>query len=256
MDKAQHSLPNCPTASNIISSLRSGASSASAEVESARARISANEQQIHAWHYLDWNLAASQANVIDCSGAPGALVGVPVGIKDTDQPSENGTEADGERRPEADATVVARLRRAGAVILGKTVTTECACGASRETRNPHDLQRTPGGSSSGSAAAVAAGMIPLAIGTQTAGSVIRPATFCGVWGMKPSLGVVPCTGVLQLSETLDHLGTFANSPLDLALTIDAVSGDDGIDPVSTGQPRTRLRAALQAPSARPRLAFF
>ena len=260
MNEAKPYLPNCPAALDIVASLRSGTSSASAEVESAKARIETNEQQIRAWHHLDWQHAANQARAIDSADAPGSLAGVPVGIKDiidtADQPSENVTEADRGRMPEADATAVARLRRAGAIILGKTVTTECACGASRETRNPHDLQRTPGGSSSGSAAAVAAGMVPLAIGTQTAGSVIRPATFCGVWGMKPSLGVVPCTGVLQLSQSLDHLGAFANSPMDLALAIDAISGDDGIDPVSAGQSPTRLRAALRAPLARPRLAFL
>ncbi|MDP7345340.1 MAG: amidase, partial [Alphaproteobacteria bacterium] len=153
-----------------------------------------------------------------------AIDGMPIGIKDLletrDMPTEMGCEAYRGNFPKRDNAAVWALRHAGAVILGKTVTTECACGASRGTRNPHDLRRTPGGSSSGSAAAVAAGMVPLALGTQTAGSVIRPAAFCGVWAMMPSLGAMPCTGVLKLSETLDHLGAFANTPRDLALAID------------------------------------
>ena len=250
----------CVSAEEMAAAMRSGASSAAEQVQQAKSRIAANEQRIGAWQHLDWDLAADQADAIDRAGAPGALASVPVGIKDIidtfDQPSENGTAADRGRMPSSDATAVARLRHAGAVILGKTVTTECACGASRGTRNPHDLRRTPGGSSSGSAAAVAAGMVPLALGTQTAGSVIRPAAFCGVWAMMPSLGAMPCTGVLKLSETLDHLGAFANTPRDLALAIDAISGEDGSDPVAAGQAPTRLGQALARPLARPRLAYL
>ena len=254
-------MQTCLRATDIAAAVRSGASSAAEQVEAAQSRISVNEQQIGAWQHLDWQLADSQAQLIDQEESRhGALAGVPVGIKDiidtADQPSENGTEADRGRMPSTDATAVRRLRQAGAVILGKTVTTECACGASRGTRNPHNLEHTPGGSSSGSAAAVAAGMVPLALGTQTAGSVIRPAAFCGVWGMMPSLGTIPCTGTLKLSETLDHLGVFAGSPEDLALSIDAISGEDGVDPVAAGQRPTRLSATLAAPLARPRLAFL
>ena len=252
------------SATETAVAVRSGTSSAKQQVQDAKTRILVNEQKIGAWRYLDWDLATGQAHEIDLAGSTknmgGTLTGVPVGIKDIidthDQPSENGTEADRGRMPAVDATVVARLRRAGAVILGKTVTTECACGVSRNTRNPHDLLRTPGGSSSGSAAAVAANMVPLALGTQTAGSVIRPAAFCGVWGMIPSHGTIPCTGVLKLSETLDHIGIFANSPDDLALAIDAISGDDGIDPYTQGQAVTRLRTALNGRLVRPRFAFL
>ncbi|MBT3170639.1 MAG: amidase [Rhodospirillaceae bacterium] len=260
MAKNPVTLQTCLAAADIVALVRSGASSATAQVAAAKSRIDVNEQQITAWQHLDWQLADSQAKLIDQKNQHGALAGVPVGVKDiidtADQPSENGTAADRGRMPAADATAVARLRRAGAVILGKTVTTECACGASRATRNPHNLAHTPGGSSSGSAAAVAAGMVPLALGTQTAGSVIRPAAFCGVWGMMPSLGAIPCTGTLKLSETLDHLGVFANSAKGLALGIDAISGEDGIDPVAAGLPPTRLSATLAAPLARPRLAFL
>ena len=197
---------------------------------------------------------------IDDAGPQGALAGVPVAVKDiidtADQPTENGTPLDAGRRPGADATVVRRLRAAGALILGKTVTTELACGAARATRNPHALAHTPGVSSSGSAATVAAGGVPLALGTQTAGSVVRPAAFCGVWGMKPSFGTIPRTGVTRLSRTLDHVGVLAGSAQDVALGIDAISGDDGLDQASAGQAPTRLVAALALPLGQPRLAFI
>ena len=146
--------------------------------------------------------------------------------------------------------------RLGALILGKTVTTELACGAANETRNPHALAHTPGGSSSGSAATVAAGGVPLALGTQTAGSVVRPAAFCGVWGMKPSFGTIPRSGVTRLARTLDHVGVLAGSAEDVALGIDALSGDDGLDQASAGRMPTRLAAALALPLGRPRLAFI
>ena len=151
-----------------------------------------------------------------------------------------------------------RLRAAGALILGKTVTTELACGAARATRNPHAFAHTPGGSSSGSAATVAAGGAPLALGTQTAGSVVRPAAFCGVWGMKPSFGTIPRTGVTRLSRTLDHVGVLAGSAEDVALGIDAISGDDGLDQASAGQaphpPRGCACPAARAAPARVRQA--
>lgn len=260
MAKNSIAFQTCMRAVDIARAVRSGASNAAEQVQAAQSRINVNEQKIGAWQHLDWQLAGDQAQGIDREAGHKAMAGVPVGVKDIidtfDQPSENGTAADRGRIPQADATAVARLRDAGAVILGKTVTTECACGASRGTRNPHDLQRTPGGSSSGSAAAIAAGMVPVALGTQTAGSVIRPAAFCGVWAMMPSLGTIPCTGVLKLSQTLDHVGVFATSPEDIALTIDALSGEDGIDPDAEGHPPTRLVAALKPPLARPRLAFI
>ena len=126
-------------------------------------------------------------------------------------PTENGTVLHAGRRPTRDAAVVERLRAAGAVILGKTVTTELAVYHPGKTRNPHDPERTPGGSSSGSAAAVAAGMVPLAIGSQTNGSVIRPASYCGVFAFKPSHGLISRFGVLTQSPPLDHIGVFARS---------------------------------------------
>ncbi|HKY93793.1 MAG TPA: amidase, partial [Kiloniellales bacterium] len=155
-----------------------------------------------------------------------------------------------------DAALVARLRAAGAVILGKTVTTEFAYFTPGPTRNPHDLDRTPGGSSSGSAAAVAAAMLPLAVGSQTNGSMIRPAAFCGVFGMKPSFGLIPRSGVLNLSETLDTIGGYGRSLEDVALLVDALAGHDAGDPATRPDPAPRLADYLAAaPRLKPRLAF-
>jgi len=149
------------------------------------------------------------------------------------------------------------LRAAGAVILGKTVTTECAYFHPGKTRNPHNPEHTPGGSSSGSAAAVAAGMVPLALGSQTNGSVIRPGAFCGVYAFKPTHGLVPRTGILKLSRTLDHVGVFARSLEDIALVIEPLAGHDGGDPDT--RPRARvpfLELLREEPPIEPMLAFI
>ncbi len=257
---AAPALPQCPSADGIAAGVRFGRESAAVACDAALERIAATEPAVRAWCHLDPTEAAARAQAIDAAGARGLLAGVPVAVKDiidtVDQPTENGTPLDEGRRPSADATVVSRLRAAGALILGKAVTTELACGAANATRNPHALSRTPGGSSSGSAATVAAGGVPLALGTQTAGSVVRPAAFCGVWGMKPSFGTIPRTGVTRLSRTLDHVGVLAGSVQDVALGIDAISGDDGLDQASAGRAPTRLAAALALPLGRPRLAFI
>ncbi|MCZ7658688.1 MAG: amidase [Xanthobacteraceae bacterium] len=166
--------------------------------------------------------------------ALGPLHGVPVGIKDIfdtgDMPTEFGSPLWAGRTPRSDAAAVAALRGAGAVIMGKTVTTEYAYFHPGKTRNPHDPMRTPGGSSSGSAAAVAAGMVPGAIGSQTNGSVIRPAAFCGVVGFKPTHGLIPRSGSLLLSRALDHVGVFARSVEDAALMAEVMAGFDEEDP--------------------------
>ena len=152
--------------------------------------------------------------------------------------------------------MVAKLRAAGAVIIGKTVTTEFAFYHPGPTRNPHDTSRTPGGSSSGSAAAVAAGMVPLALGSQTNGSIIRPAAFCGVFGVKPSHGLVSRAGVLPLSRKLDHVGAFARSLPDLALILDVIAGYDPADPDTrpVAAPDFRALQAERSPLT-PRFAF-
>ncbi len=209
----------------LAQGIRDGAFSAEAVVRSCLDRIAQLEGSVQAWAFLDPELALKQAYAADrrqASGAPlGALHGVPVGIKDiidtADMPTENGTVLHTGRRPTKDAVVVARLRAAGAIIMGKTVTTELATYSPGKTRNPHHPEHTPGGSSSGSAAAVAAGMVPLAVGTQTNGSVIRPASFCGVVGFKPTYGLVNREGVLRQSPALDQIGVFARSPEDAAL---------------------------------------
>jgi Asp-tRNA(Asn)/Glu-tRNA(Gln) amidotransferase A subunit family amidase len=233
-------------------------------VEAHLARIAAIDGEVEAWAFLDLDHARAQAKQADAglrAGQPiGPLHGLPVGVKDIidtkDMPTENGTPLDKNRRPTRDAAVVSRLRAAGAVVLGKTVTTELAYYAPNKTRNPRDPSRTPGGSSSGSAAAVAAGMAPLAIGTQTNGSVIRPASFCGVVGYKPTWGLIPRTGVLAQSFALDTIGTFGRSVADAALLADCLIGHDEGDAATSPIAHQGLLAAAQSePPATPRFAF-
>ncbi|HHH38400.1 MAG TPA: amidase, partial [Sedimenticola sp.] len=244
--------------------IRSGETTSEELVQACLERIAALEGEIGAWEYLEPALALRQAREADRlrrSGRPtGPLHGVPVGIKDIfdtgDMPTTDGTVLHAGRTPGEDATAVARLREAGAVIMGKTVTAELAFLHPGRTRNPHDPTRTPGGSSSGSAAAVAAAMVPLAIGTQTNGSVIRPAAYCGVCGYKPTRGLISRHRVLRLSRTLDQVGVFGRTPEDLALIAEAMSGCDEQDP----DMRPRARPALvegvaEAPPVPPRLAF-
>ena len=252
------------SASDAARAIAEGAISSEQLVEACLARIRAAEPQVQAWQYLDPEHALAQARARDLDhkeGRPcGPLHGVPVGVKDiidtADMPTEDGTVLHAGRTPDADATVVAMLRAAGAVIMGKTVTTECATAAPGKTRNPHNPEHTPGGSSSGSAAAVAAGMVPLALGTQTGGSMIRPAAFCGVYGFKPTHGLIPRQGILKLSRTLDHVGVFARSLEDIALLAEQLVGYDERDPDT--RPRARIpfaQVAASEPPLPPRLAF-
>lgn len=228
------------------------------------ARIAEREDTVGAWAHLDQDFALQQARRLDAhraSGLPlGPLHGVPIGVKDIIDvrglPCERGTVLDQGRRPDADATVVALLRAAGAVILGKTVTTELAVYSPGKTRNPHDPDRTPGGSSSGSAAAVAANMVPGALGTQTNGSVIRPASFCGVYGFKPSHELISRRGALVESPIFDTIGTMARSLEDAAFLADAIAGYDPADPwMRPGGSPNFLRTAETDPPVRPTLAF-
>lgn len=233
-------------------------------VESCLARIDARENEVQAWTFLDPDYARQQALHLDewrTSGrAIGPLHGLPVGIKDIidveGMPTENGTPIDRGRKPVQDAAIVTRLRQAGAIIMGKTVTTELAVFHPGKTRNPLDPQRTPGGSSSGSAAAVASGMVPLAIGTQTNGSVIRPASFCGIVGFKPSHGAIPRSGVLAQSPFLDTIGAFARGVEDAALLADALCGYDAADTDTRPCAAPALaRIAAEAPPLLPTFAF-
>ncbi len=252
------------TALEASERLARGELSAVALTEACLQRIGEREPQIGAFSFVDEELALAQARQADAqrgSGRPlGPLHGLPVGIKDiidtADMPTENGAALDAGRRPRRDATVVARLRAAGAVILGKTVTTELAYRRPGATRNPRDPCRTPGGSSSGSAAAVASTMLPFAVGTQTGGSVIRPAAFCGVVGFKPTFGLLPRTGVLRHSRWLDTVGTFGRTVEDAALLADAMAGHDPADPDtrSAAAPEI-LRIARTQPPVTPTLGF-
>jgi Asp-tRNA(Asn)/Glu-tRNA(Gln) amidotransferase A subunit family amidase len=233
-------------------------------VEACLERIEAREPEVRAFAFLDPEHALRQAKAADewrKRGRPlGPLHGLPVGVKDivdtADMPTENGTVLHAGRRPRQDATLVSLLRAAGAVILGKTVTTELAVYGPNKTRNPHNLEHTPGGSSSGSAAAVADGMVPLAIGTQTNGSVIRPASFCGVYGFKPSHGLIPRTGVLAQSPPLDTVGVMAADLKGLALLAEPLMAFDAKDPASQPRARPQLLEVLRAgPPVPPKLAF-
>jgi Asp-tRNA(Asn)/Glu-tRNA(Gln) amidotransferase A subunit family amidase len=252
------------TASEAARRMREGLLTAEELVGGYLERIRQVEPVVQAWQFLDEEHALAQARAADerrrSGQAVGALNGIPVGIKDiidtADMPTENGTVLHQGRTPRSDAAVVSQLRAAGAVILGKTVTTECAYFSPGKTRNPHNPEHTPGGSSSGSAAAVAASMVPLALGSQTAGSTIRPGSFCGVYAFKPTHGLIPRTGVLQLSRTLDHIGLFARSVDDIALIAEQLVGDDERDPDTA--PRARppfVQVAAEEPPIAPRLAF-
>jgi Asp-tRNA(Asn)/Glu-tRNA(Gln) amidotransferase A subunit family amidase len=226
------------TATAAAAAIARGQMSAEDYTRACLDRIAAVEPEIRAFAHLDPEHALAQARALDrrkSEGLPiGPLHGVPVAIKDifdtADFPTECGSPILAGRRTERDAAVVAKLRSAGAVIIGKAVTTEFAYFHPNKTRNPHDIERTPGGSSSGSAAAVAAGMVPLALGSQTNGSVLRPAAFCGVLAIKPTHGLVSRAGVLMLSRVLDHVGAFARSAEDLALLLDVIAGHDAADP--------------------------
>ena len=213
------------SANALVEKLRSGEVSC---VEACKAyidRVNKFEKEVKAWAYIDKKTIIEKAEEKDeyrKSGKPlGPLHGLPIGVKDIigteDMPTECGTELRKGVPESSDAEVVNLLKISGAIIMGKTVTTELAYFDPGKTTNPHDKTRTPGGSSSGSAAAVAAYMAPLAIGSQTKGSIIRPASYCGVVGYKPSFGLISRNGVLKQSSKLDHIGVFGKNVLDVAL---------------------------------------
>ncbi len=204
--------------------------SAEAVVRTFIERIEAVEPDILAWQHFDPAQALEQARMRDAGPATGSLHGVPVGVKDLmdtfDMPTTYGSPIYAGHRPVMDAACVAAARAAGAVVMGKTVTTEFATfqpGATRNPRAPADAPRTPGGSSSGSAAAVAAGMVPVAFGTQTAGSIVRPAAYCGVVGYKPTHGTLPLAGIKSLAPSLDTVGVLARTVDDAAFFIGALT---------------------------------
>lgn len=255
---------NTWTAWQMAEAINRGDVSAEEVTLSCLDRIEAREDAVKAWAYLNPGLALEQARERDRARTAGVpldlLHGVPVGLKDiidtADMPTENGSDHFKGRRPTRDAASAALLRAAGAVILGKTVTTEFAMTGQRGTHNPHDPARTPGGSSSGSAAGVADFMTPLALGSQTAGSMLRPASFCGVHGYKPTYGSISRHGVFILARPLDHLGVYGRSLKDIAMAGDVLMVRDQGDFDMRADPGARLVEALAAAGQTPpRLAF-
>lgn len=253
------------SATEAIGHILNGRLSSEALVDSCLQRITATDNTLKAWAHLDPDLALGRAREMDrirkSGRATGPLHGIPVGLKDIidvkGQPCERGSAAFAGRIADTDAAIVERLLEAGAVIMGKTKTTELAFVHPADTTNPHDPARSPGGSSSGSAAAVAAHHVPLAVGSQTGGSVIRPASYCGIYGFKPTRGVISRRGVLQTSVSLDHLGVFARTLEDAALLTDVLGGYDPVDPASFARPRPKtLDGAGAEPPVEPDIAWF
>ena len=240
MSPAPHRLSAAEAARRIAR----GELTSEALVASCLERIAAREQAVQAWAWLDADLALRQARALDREPARRPLHGVPVGIKDifdtADMPTEYNSPIYRGHRPKWDAACVALLRRGGCVVLGKTVTTEFAHVHPGKTRNPHNPAHTPGGSSSGSAAAVADHMVPLALGTQTGGSVIRPAAFCGAVGCKPSFNTINRAGLKFAAESLDTIGVFARSAEDAALGLHVLSGRALPDFKQTGARKPRV----------------
>ncbi len=212
--------------------IQSGETTCEALAAALLERIAARDEAVRAWAFIERRQALEQARALDRmlrSGPPRSrLHGVPFGLKDiidtADLPTEYNSPIYRGHRPKADAACAVLLRRAGCLVLGKTATTEFANNHPAPTRNPHDPAHTPGGSSSGSAAAVEDRMVPLALGTQTGGSVIRPAAYCGAFAIKPSFGSIPRAGVKLLAESLDTIGIFARDADDLALALEVVAG--------------------------------
>ncbi len=228
---------NGQTVRDIVELFKEGSSTSEAYVGGCAKLIEESDSELHAWQHINSEQAIEAAKVCDenrrANRPMGSLLGIPVGVKDifdtADMPTTYGSEAYVDNQPEEHCAVVEKLIEAGAVIMGKTVTTEFAFMHPSVTRNPHNRAFTPGGSSSGSAAAVAAGHVPLAIGSQTNGSTIRPASYCGIYGFKPSEGIISRRGALETSSTLDQVGLFARDLGDIAVLADSLAGYDHSD---------------------------
>jgi Asp-tRNA(Asn)/Glu-tRNA(Gln) amidotransferase A subunit family amidase len=247
---------NLLTATEAAQQIESGVATSVQLVEDCLARIAARDPEIRAWAHVDPALALEQARARDREPRRNPLHGVPVGIKDIfdtkDMPTAYGSAVYKGHRPVNDTAAVALLRLAGAVILGKCVTTEFASPVPIGTRNPHDVARSPGVSSSGSAASVADYMVPLALGSQTGGSTILPAAFCGVVGYKASLAGIDRGGIRHLRPTLDTMGLFARSVADIALMRSAlVAGAPAAPARESGRPRIGVCRSIAWAEAQP-----
>ncbi len=223
-------------------------------------RIAAREPTVRAWAHLEPELVLAAARELDAvpRDERGPLHGIPLGVKDIfdtfDLPTAYGSAIYHGHRPRTDAAVVAVARRLGMLVVGKTVSTEFAAWQPGPTANPHDPTRTPGGSSSGSAAAVAAGMVPVALATQTTGSIARPAAFCGVVGYKPTHGTLPCVGVKAISESFDTVGVMAGSAEDAAVVVGSLAGRALTVPPTPPVPAVGLCRTPEWPAAGPETA--
>ena len=234
------------SASEAAAAIAAGKLTSEALVSECLERVRAREEEVRAWAHIDPEHALAQARRRDREAPRSRLHGIPVGVKDVidtcDMPTEYGSPIYKRHRPACDAACVAQVRELGGVILGKTVSTEFATRHPNKTRNPRNTAHTPGGSSSGSAAAVADGMVPIAFGTQTSSSIIRPAAFCGVIGYKPTFGLINRAGLKFLSEAMDTIGTLTRTIPDAALLVEELSG----------MPRTDFD---EAPRLKPRIGF-
>jgi Asp-tRNA(Asn)/Glu-tRNA(Gln) amidotransferase A subunit family amidase len=236
------------TATDALAAIAAGRLTAAAFMEACLDRIAAREGAVNGFAWFD----PAQARRAAAGARPGPLAGMPIGVKDVidtaEMPSQYGSPAWAGHRPRSDAACVAAARRAGAVVIGKTVTTEFATRHPGPTANPRNVKHTPGGSSSGSAAGVAAGFFPIAFGTQTAGSIVRPAAYCGVVGFKPTYGTLHRAGMKVMSESLDTIGVMARSLSDCALAMSAMTGLDFGAPEAKA-PRAPRLALVMGPSA-------
>lgn len=245
------------TVTELADLLGSGGTTVEAVARACLDRIDAVDPVVKAWVHVDPEAVLAGARELDGVGASarGVLHGIPLGVKDIfdthDMPTSYGSPIYAGHRPAADAASVAVARRYGMLPLGKLVTTEFAAWPPGPTTNPHDAERTPGGSSSGSAAAVAAGMVPVAFATQTTGSIIRPAAFCSVVGYKPSYGTLPCIGVKAISESFDTIGVMARTVADAALVVGELSGRALVSPRRPAAPRLGICLTHEWPAALP-----
>lgn len=253
------------SANEMVKLIQEGRMTSVALVSACLDRIEAENDQLKAWQYVDREAALARAAEMDKRrdhGKPlGRLHGIPIGIKDIidtkDMPTGLGSAFLKDRTANSDAAVIERLLEEGAVIIGKTVTTPFAFLDPADTRHPINAAHSPGGSSSGSAAAVAAGHVPIAIGSQTNGSTIRPASYCGTYAMKPTSGLISRRGLLQTSETLDQVGLFAATLEDLALVSDCISSYDPADEASLAAPRPHCsKDVADAPPIEPNFVWL